>query len=126
MRLAVTAALALLVAGCTASNGTDGQSLAADGMLAYNGASPGKHSSTVECDGAATLHWSGNLGSGLVDVRVRDGDGDQKLSILYSKSGSSDSKPAVGAPGEWTLQAERRADAASGTWAGQYEIHLEC
>lgn len=119
--------LALLLAGCSASNDAGGQSAAGDGALAYNGATTGSHSSTVTCGGSATLHWSGNLGSGLADIRVLDADGDQRISILYSRSApEQDSKPATGAPGTWTLQVERRADAATNTWSGQYAVHLEC
>lgn len=127
IRLPAALAVALLLAGCTASNGGDGQTASGDGSLVYNGASTGSDEARVACAGSATMHWEGNLGSGQVDVRVLDGAGVQKLSILYSTAGpSSDSKPAFGEDGEWTLRVERRADPAHGTWSGQYLVHLAC
>src|SRR5687768_16333039 len=47
-------------------NGPGGQSAAGGGSLAYNGASDGSHTETVESDGSCTLHVSANLGSGSV------------------------------------------------------------
>lgn len=130
MRIHVTAALiVMLLAGCSASNGPDGQSAQGAGHLAYNGGSPGEHQATSPCDDRGTLSWAGNLASGKVDVRVLDGEGKQVFSVLYSQVGqSSDTKPVLGAPGQWTLQAERIASASYGAsaWSGQYDLHLAC
>lgn len=128
-RLVACSLLVVALAGCSASNGPGGQSAEGAGHLAYNGASTGEHQTKVDCDGGATLRWSGNLASGQVDVRVLDGDGVQKFSILYSKMGqSSDTKPVSGAAGDWTLTAERKGSVQYGmeSWSGQYDLHLDC
>lgn len=122
--IAAAATVAILVSGCT--NDAGGQSMAHSGNLAYNGATPGTHHTTLDCGSEGTFTWIGNLGSGQVDIRVLDGDDVQKFSIIYSKVGqSSDSKPVFGAAGEWTLTATRESSGVGG-WNGQYDAHLEC
>jgi hypothetical protein len=108
------------LAGC--SNDAGGQSAAQDGNLAYNGASPGSHSSKFECDGGGTVSLGANLGSGSVTVTVKDSAG----KTVYSKTAStvgqtSDNKEVQGTGGQWTVSATR----GSG-FTGQYGIDVSC
>lgn len=127
---------ALLLSGCTASNGADGQSATAAGSIAYNGASTGTdRANDFTCDGPAEVHLSSNIGSGSVRVTVKDGNG----AMVYSKTVSgpgqaADTKAVNGAAGTWSLTGVREAGSYGGTWApgagggfsGQYAVHVEC
>ena len=122
---------ALLLSGCTASQGADGQQAAAGGSLAYQGASAGEHSSTFDCDsGEASVSVGGQLGSGSVTVTVRDADGATVYTRTFNGPGqSADSRRSdAGEPGEWTVSASRRAgsDMYGGGWSGQYGISVAC
>jgi predicted small secreted protein len=114
---------AVLLAGCSASNGPGGQSAGAPGSLAYNGASSGTQTSEAfTCDGSGSVSVSANLGSGSVTFTVKDGSG----KVAYTKSvGSagqaSDSKDVSGASGSWTITASRGAG-----FTGQYAVNVQC
>ena len=114
--------LAVVLSGCSASNGADGQSAASAGNLAYNGASPGSNSSKFTCGTTGEVNFSSNLGSGSLTVTVKDGSG----ATVYSKTTSgpgqaSESKSAKGAAGTWQVTATR-----GGSFTGQYAINVGC
>lgn len=120
---------ALLLAGCAASNGPNGQSASGGGHLAYNGASAGSHEARHDCDGSGTVTVSTNLGGGKVTVRVLDAAGATAYTATVSKVGQTyDSEPVEGAKGQWTVSATREASVSYGTamWSGQYDVALAC
>ena len=113
-------AILLFAAGC--ANGPGGQSAAASGSLAYNGASAGDQTTTEGCGGSGKLHWSANLGSGSVTVRVIDAKGATVWTRTVSGPGQAAEESELGgAPGTWTLKAGR-----SSGFSGQYALHLAC
>lgn len=120
--------LALLLSGCSASQGPGGQEASAPGNLAYQGASPGQHQSRFDCDGSGTVSVGAQLGSGSVTVKVLDADGATVYSREFSGAGqSADSRAVQGAAGQWTLSAERDGDSLyGGGWSGQYGIDAKC
>ena len=127
--LLVALLCALLLSGCSASQGANGQEASAPGNLAYQGASAGKHQSKFDCDdGTATVSVGAQLGSGSVTVKVVDAAGATVYSREFSGAGqSADSRAVEGASGEWTLSAERDSDALyGGGWSGQYGIDAKC
>ena len=123
--LLAVALIALVLSGCAGQdvqNGPDGQSVAGEGSLAYNGASDGTQSDTVESDGSCSLHVSANLGSGSVKVTLRTTEG---TTVEKTVSGPGQFGGTVGdasgAAGDWKLTAVR-----SGGFTGQYAAHAEC
>ena len=135
--LALTGLLAaLLLSGCSASNGPDGQSATARGSIAYNGASTGTdRADAFTCDGPAEVSVTSNIGSGSVRVTVKDGAGATVYTTTLSGPGqAADSKPVSGAAGTWTLTGVREAGDYGGTWApgagggfsGQYAANVSC
>lgn len=122
---------ALLLAGCSASQGADGQQASADGSLAYQGASTGQQSSKFDCgDGSGMVSVGGQLGSGSLTVTVRDAAGKTVYTRTFNGPGQSgDSRQTdTGEPGEWTVSASRSAGSAmyGGGWSGQYGISVQC
>jgi hypothetical protein len=112
--------LLTLLAGC--SNGTGGQEASSDGALAYNGASAGEQTTTRQCPARATLHWSANLGSGSLALKVTDSSGATVWSRTVTGPGqAADQTGLSAATGTWTVKATR-----SSGFAGQYALHLEC
>jgi hypothetical protein len=123
--LLALAILALALSGCSGGgvdNGPGGQSAAGGGNLAYNGASDGTHTDTVESDGSCSLHVSANLGSGSVKVTLRTSEG-TTVEKTVGGPGQFDGNvgDASGGAGDWTLTAAR-----SGGFTGQYAAHAEC
>lgn len=116
----------VLLAGCTASNGADGQSAGGGGNLAYNGASNGSHTDSFESDGSCVLHLSANLGSGKVTVTLRTAEG---TTVQANAAGpgqvSKAFGEATGSPGTWTLRAERTNN-DFGPFSGQYAASATC
>lgn len=127
---------ALLLSGCSASNGADGQSASAAGSLAYNGGSTGSHTAKpFSCDGPAEVSVTSNIGSGSVRITVKDGNGATVYTKELSGPGqAADSKAVSGAAGTWSMSASRQAGAYGGTWApgagsgfsGQYAANVNC
>lgn len=114
---------ALLLSGCA------GQSTAYEGSLVYNGAAAGSHQATADCDKAGTFHWSANVGSGSVTVRVRDAAGNLVFDETTAGPGqTANSKPVSGPAGTWTMHVERKASSQYGMsmWSGQYAAYLDC
>lgn len=117
---ALLAALAL--AGCSASNGPDGQSAAAQGSLAYNGASSGSQSHTFTCGASGHFSLSSNLGSGSVTITVKDGAGKSIHTKTVDGPGqSSEDTTITGASGTWEITATRAAG-----FSGQYAANVSC
>ncbi|MCA1810652.1 MAG: hypothetical protein LC623_01410 [Halobacteriales archaeon] len=124
-RWALLLLLTATLAGCSASNGTDGQSASSRNALAYNGASGGQQKTSFECDGSGTVSVSANLGMGSVTFTVKDDGGATVYSKTISNTGqAADSKAASGAAGTWALEAERAG--GYGAFSGQYAVHVEC
>ena len=127
---------ALLLSGCSASNGPDGQSATARGSIAYNGASTGTdRAESFTCAGPAEVSVTSNIGSGSVRITVTDGSGATVYTKTLNGPGqAADSKPLSGASGTWTLTGVREAGSYGGTWApgagsgfsGQYAAHVSC
>jgi hypothetical protein len=119
----------LFLAGCSASQGADGQQASAPGSLAYQGASTGQHQSTFQCDGSGTISVGAQMGSGSLTVTLRDAAGTTAYSRTFSgASQSSDSRGVMGAEGTWTLAAQRSSGSSQfgGGWSGQYGISVQC
>lgn len=126
--LLVAFACAVLLSGCSASQGAGGQEASAPGNLAYQGASAGSHSSKFDCDGSGTVSVGAQLGSGSVTIKVLDGNGATVYSKEFSGAGQgADSKSVEGAAGKWTLSAQRESGGmAGGGWSGQYGVDAKC
>ena len=123
--------VALLVAGlCSAllpgcSDGAEDCSgssvLQGEGSLAFRGTCTGRHSSTVACDGSATMVVGVNLSSGEVELTVEDAGGETVYAEAYGATLLSDERALAGEAGNWTLTAERRGDVS-----GQYAMQVDC
>ena len=123
--LPLLALLAFALAGCSASNGVDGQSVAGGNSLAYNGASGGQQKTSFSCGGSGTIHLSANLGMGSVTFSVKDSSGKTVYSKTVSSTGQSAQDGNVsGAAGTWTLSADRAG--SYGAFSGQYAVSVDC
>lgn len=121
--------LALLLSGCSASQGAGGQQASANGSLAYQGSSTGTQSDTFSCGGEGAVSVGGQLGSGKLTVTVKDGAGRQVYTKEFSGPGqSADSRTVSGTAGEWTVTAVRGAGSSQfgAGWSGQYGISVGC
>ena len=114
---------AVLLAGCSASNGPGGQSANAPGSLAYNGSSSGSQASEgFRCDGSGSVSVSANLGSGSATFTVKDGSGKAVYTKSVNGPGQASENQAVsGASGEWTITASRGVG-----FTGQYAVNVGC
>jgi hypothetical protein len=122
---------AVLLSGCTASNGPNGQQVTAPGSIAYNGASTGTQTSPpFPCDGSGAVHFGANLGSGTATVTVEDSGGKAVYTKMAGAPGQTDdSKDVSGAAGEWTITAVRSSSGGvygGSGFSGQYTVTVEC
>jgi hypothetical protein len=126
---------ALLLSGCSASNGADGQKATAAGSIAYNGASAGTdRAKDFRCGSHAEVSLTSNLGSGKVRITVTDGAGAVVFTRTMSGPGQDGETTSVsGAPGTWGLVGVREAGAVPGytgpyssSFSGQYAANVAC
>jgi hypothetical protein len=122
--LLVAGLCSALLPGCSGDGADDcsGASLIqVGGSLAFRGECAGTHSSTVACDGSATMIVGVNLSGGKVKLTVQDADGETLYAQTHGAGRLSDEKELAGAAGNWTLTAERQGDAS-----GQYALYVDC
>lgn len=122
----LVASIFVVLAGCSAENGPDGQAVSGTGSLVYNGAANGSHDSHISCDGSGEVEYSYNVGMGTLTLRVVDGNGATAFSKSFTGPKNGASTQAVsGSSGSWHVEAER-SGAGYGSFSGQYAIALDC
>lgn len=114
------AALAMLLAGCTAGTGDVTE-------LSHEGVGSGNHEEKADCDDSGTLGGTGNVEDGTLVVTVTDGSGDEVFSRTFDGGIDVEGERLEGASGEWTLSATRSGDDLVGDeFNGQYTFGLTC
>lgn len=125
--LCLLALAPLLLAGCTVEQGADGQSFAAAGSIAHQGAGDGtQRSAAFTCDGAGAIQFNVQVGSGTLVLKVLDGDGRTAFSKTFGgpkqAAGADDVRGEAGA---WRIEATRSAG-LTGPFSGQYHVDAAC
>ncbi len=128
--MVVALALSALFAGCTASQGADGQSYEAGDersvSLGYQAASAGSHGRDLTgCDNDGHININAQVGGGKLIVTVKDGAGQQIYRKTITGPGQeTHSNSLEGASGDWRIDVERQS--GEWGWSGQYNINMRC